>query len=86
MTKKKKWFQERPKWCPNPDCEFKRIAVDHICVGKLPEPIPHNNDENTHRMCLHQPVDNTDVFEWQINSSDVSWFRWLFDAIFPMDD
>lgn len=77
------WKQVRPGWCPHQDCQFKRRATDAICVGQLLEPEPHDGDENTHRICLNGVADNGGVFDLQINRSDVGWFRWLFEAIFP---
>lgn len=79
------WTQVRPDWCPHPTCGFKRRVTDAMCVGKLPQPEPHDGDLNTHRLCLNGATDAGGVFDLQINRSDVSWFRWLFDAIFPRE-
>lgn len=74
-----KWEQERPTWCPHPTCKFIRLAAGRICCGRLPAPLPHNGDFNTHRVCLY-PIENK-VFDLQVNASDLEWFRWIFDAI-----
>lgn len=69
--------QEKPSWCPHESCEFLRRVEDSLCGGSLPTPEPHDGDLNTHRLCI-----NTDeVFDLQVNVSDVDWFRWIFDAI-----
>ncbi len=40
------WKNERPKFCPHSDCGFVRRAMEAACVGMLPEPVPHDGDEN----------------------------------------
>lgn len=73
--------QERPSWCPHQDCEFQRRVGDWICGGKLPEPIPHENDLNTHRFCLNHVLSFPNIFDLQVNKSDLDWFRWIFDSL-----
>lgn len=71
------WRQERPTWCPIPACLFKRRVEDAICGGELPNPLPHDSDMNTHRLCLPQ----ADIMDLQVNRSDLNWFRWVYDAL-----
>ena len=78
---KMEWKQERPAWCPHSDCEFKRRAMDAMCVGHLPAPAEHDGDFNNHRLCLNGAADNGGVFDLQINSTDLWWFRFLFHAL-----
>ena len=40
-------------------------------------PEPHDGDLNTHRICFK----NEEVIDFQVNVSDLDWFRWVFDAI-----
>ena len=81
MSENKTWKQERPAWCPHPDCLFVRRAMDAICVGHLPKPEPHDGDENIHRWCLNGAADNGGVFDLQINNTDLWWFRQMFSAL-----
>lgn len=75
------WKQERPGWCPHPDCLFVRRTVDAICVGHLPEPVPHDGDFNIYRWCLNGAAEDGGVFDLQINNADIGWFRISFDAL-----
>ena len=45
----------------------------------MPTPEPHDGDLNTHRLCVKP--DTGGVFDLQVNTSDLDWFRWVFDAI-----
>jgi hypothetical protein len=45
------WKQERPSWCPHPDCRFLRRSQDVICSGHMSSPRLHEGVENTHRLC-----------------------------------
>ena len=75
------WKQERPEWCPHVNtCAFLRRAMDSLCGGALPVPESHNNDYNTHRFC-QRDGDDGNVYDWQVNATDLEWFRWIFDAL-----
>lgn len=63
---------KRPDWCPHPDCILKAQSQDGMCVGKLLEPSPHNNDFNTHRLCMDTRETGHGIFGLQINWTD-SW-------------
>ena len=42
-----------------------------VCVGQLPEPEPHGDGLNTHRICLHGAKDDGEwTFDLQINTGD----------------
>jgi len=69
--------QERPSWCVHGDCEFLRRAWDSLCGGRLPAPEGHEGDLNTHRLCIN----TGEVFDLQVNASDLWWFRWIFNAM-----
>ncbi|MHC4799935.1 MAG: hypothetical protein ACYTF1_25140 [Planctomycetota bacterium] len=86
MARNKVYLQRRPTWCPEIDCKFKRIALEHMCIGELPEPLEHDGDLNTHRFCLNDHVEPINLTILLINSTDVSWMRWLFDEVFPMGE
>ncbi len=76
------WNQERPSWCPNETCIFKRRAMDSICGGELPEPVEHSGDYNNFRFCLNDDfVADVPVLPITVNKSDLGWFRWIFDAL-----
>lgn len=61
----------RPSWCPHPTCNYLLQTQDAACVGKLPDPIEHDGDKNTHRLCLRGAKDDGEwTFDLQINSSD----------------
>ena len=75
------WKQERPSWCPHPDCVFVRRAMDAICVGHLPELVAHDGDFNHHRFCLNGASDSGGVFDLQVNNTDLWWFRQMFSAL-----
>ncbi len=79
------WKQIQPDWCPHKECLFRRRVMDDMCVGCLPKPEPHDGDFNDSRLCLNGVADNGGVFDLQINSSDVSWFRWVFNALYPIN-
>lgn len=72
------WKQERPEWCKFNDCIFLRRAMDNMCGGRLPQPIPHSDDVNTHRFCI---VDDGNLTYYQVNETDLEWLRWIFDAL-----
>lgn len=76
------WKNERPGFCPHPDCTFKMRAQDRICIGALQAREEHDDDYNTHRLCIDA---GGPVFDLQVNRSDVYHFRRLFNAIFPVE-
>ncbi len=71
------YLQDRPRWCPHQDCIFQRRVLDSICGGELPNPVEHDGDKNTHRVCINADS----VFDLQVNKTDLGWFRWVFDAL-----
>lgn len=75
--------QERPSWCPHHNCIFKRRVMDGACGGQLPLPEPHGADFNTHRFCINKDLEAgiAEVFDLQVNETDLDWFRWIFDAL-----
>ena len=75
------WKNERPRWCPYQDCKYRLRAQDAACVGYLPKPVPHDGDTNIYRLCLCEIFDGEEVFDLQINDSDIYHFRRLFDAL-----
>jgi len=71
--------QEKPSWCPHESCKFLRRVQDDLCGGSLPTPESHDGDLNTHRLCIK--TDTEGAFDLQVNTSDLDWFRWIFDAM-----
>ena len=74
------WEQKRPSWCPHASCCFLRRVQDGACGGELPVPEPHHHDLNTHRLCIRFE-DDGNVVDMQVNTSDLDWLRWVFDAL-----
>ena len=74
-------MKERPKWCSHNNCIFKRAYQDCMCIGGLPKKVKHNKDYNTHRWCLKNVLPNREIFDLQINKTDIYWFTLLFKAI-----
>lgn len=65
------WKQERPPWCPSPACQFLLHTQQAACVGRLPQPVEHDGDFNTHRLCIHGADDDGNwLSPLMINSSD----------------
>lgn len=71
--------QIRPSWCPHKDCIFLTTVQNKICGGKLSKPIKHENDYNTHRLCINTQETGHGIFDLQINFSDTYWFGLIFD-------
>ena len=42
----------RPSWCQEPACACLTSYDERICVGRLPEPVAHDDMFNTHNLCL----------------------------------
>ena len=69
-----------PRWCPHKECIC--IAPGELmCCGRLPRPIKHDTDFNTHRFCLSGAADNGGVFDLQVNGSDAWRFGIMFHII-----
>lgn len=75
------WKNERPDWCPCPDCIFKMNSQNLICTGKLPKPEPHGDDENTHRFCLNEREFGKGIHDLQINRTDAWMFKRHMDIV-----
>jgi len=63
---------KRPDWCQHVDCIFKIHSQNSMCIGKLPNPKPHDDDFNTHRLCIDTRETGYGIFDLQINWTD-SW-------------
>lgn len=79
------WKQEQPVWCPHKDCLFKIRTMDSACCGQLPEPAPHDDDFNDHRLCLNGVADSGGVLDLQINRSDAFHLKRLLSFIYPFN-
>ncbi|MBI4642491.1 MAG: hypothetical protein HY743_01850 [Deltaproteobacteria bacterium] len=58
----------RPDWCQNPECLCLTSFDARICLGRLPEPEPHDDLLNTHNLCLEAD------FMTAINFADATFF------------
>lgn len=78
------WKQQRPDWCPHPDCAYRASSQGCLCVGELPEPTPHYGDFNTHRLCIAQscPGDDEWLFKLEINSGDANGIARVLGRVF----
>ena len=77
------WNQQRPEWCPHPDCRFAIRSQDSLCIGELPNPMDHEGIENTHRLCQRGAEDDGQwlhTVEW--NRGDAWNLRRVIDAAF----
>jgi hypothetical protein len=63
----------KPEWCPHADCGF-LAGWQLICGGRLPAPVQHEEDFNTHRICFKLPME---IFDLQVNRSDC----WLIGRV-----
>ena len=73
---------KRPEWCPHKNCGFRVNSQDKVCIGKLLEPEPHDDDFNTHRFCLDTRETGHGIFDLQINQSDAWNMRRLLNIVF----
>ena len=63
--------QIRPKWCPHSDCNFKIHSQEAICGGGLTIPEKHDNDFNTHRICIDTRETGHGIFDLLVNKTDL---------------
>lgn len=66
------WKQQRPEWCPHQDCAYQASSQGALCIGELPAPLPHEDDHNTHRLCMTHSCEGDDpwLVKLEINRSD----------------
>lgn len=55
--------------------------MDSICGGKLPVKEEHDGDYNTHRFCINRALPKDEVFDLQVNKSDIWWFSFIFEGL-----
>ncbi len=77
------WPQEKPTWCPHPDCKFSIRSQDSICIGELPAPRPHDGVDNTHRLCMRgAPDDGEWLHTVELNVGDAWNFARILKVAF----
>jgi len=69
------FFVDNPKFCLHQDCKS-LLHRQHICVGRLQTPVPHDGVNNTHRVCLEHGDRDGGVLDLQVNWGDL----WQFVA------
>lgn len=74
-------MKNRPDWCPHKDCKMILNTQNAICSGELPQPVPHGNDENTHRWCFDERETGHGIHDMMINKSDAWWMSLHLDKI-----
>jgi len=52
-----------------------------MCAGRLRKPEPHDNDFNTHRLCINTTETGHGIVDLQINKGDMFWFQLLFKGL-----
>lgn len=62
---------KKPEWCLHNDCLFKLKSQNKMCIGELSKPEPHDDDFNTHRLCIDTRATGHGIFDLQINWTDV---------------
>lgn len=68
----------RPRWCPHADCEYLLSFQESCCGGRLPKLEPHDEDFNTHRLC----IEADGVFDLQVNRNDLFVLLRLIGVIY----
>ncbi len=63
-------WNKRPQWCPHKDCQYLADSQSLMCKGRLPKPEPHEDDFNTHRLCINTEETGHGIFDLQINHTD----------------
>ena len=58
-----------PLTCDEAKCDHIKDQ-DEMCIGKLPERIKHDEDWNTHRLCINTTETGHGIFDLQINWTD----------------
>lgn len=71
-------MNRRPEWCTHKDCIWVTCWQNCMCGGRLQKPESHEDDFNTHRFCLKNVLPNNEIFDLQVNKSDLCWFSLLF--------
>jgi len=72
--------EKKPKWCPHKTCIYLADCQNLFCIGKLPKPIKHDNDFNTHRFCIDERETKHGIHDLQINKTDA----WNFIRLLKM--
>lgn len=80
------WKQQRPGWCPHPNCAYRMSTQDALCVGELPAPLDHDGTLNTHRLCIVQsaPDDPEWLFKLEINKGDAWGMVRVLSRVFDL--
>jgi len=71
----------KPDWCPHKDCQVNIQSQNKMCVGKLPKPEPHDNDFNTHRICIDTRETGHGIFDLLVNRTDLWNLKRIIDKI-----
>ena len=60
----------KANWCPYKECIVKIKSQNLMCIGRLPKPIPHGADYNTHRFCIDERETGHGIHDLQLNWTD----------------
>lgn len=71
----------RPDWCPHNDCVFQIHTQNSMCRGKLPKPEPHDDDFNTHRLCIDTRETGYGIFDLKVNKTDLWNLKRIIETI-----
>jgi hypothetical protein len=59
----------RPEWCGHEECRPIVSFQGKCCGGRLPKPVPHDEDFNTHRLCIE--TGDEEIFDLMVNRTDL---------------
>ena len=76
-----KQWNKRPQWCPHQECVYQQDIQGSMCKGKLLRPERHDNDFNTHRLCIDNRETGHGIFDLLINHTDAYLLRNLLNDI-----
>jgi ribosomal-protein-alanine N-acetyltransferase len=70
LPKVKKPMPTRYTWCPHKTCTPLIGFQSMVCGGRMVGLVPHDDDFNTHRLCILEEEDSDKVFDLQVNKND----------------
>ena len=71
---------DRPRWCPLKDrCTPVVSFQGQVCGGRLVEARAHNDDFNTHALCMSDEERPPTLY--YVNSADLYWLRLTLKAL-----
>jgi hypothetical protein len=72
---------DRPNWCPDAACLCLTGYAARMCVGRLPEKVPHDHMFNTHSFCLEGKSIGMANEQRAINDADAYYLTRCMQAV-----